>query len=240
MTEVRYRKEFFELQVRFAGRAAEIAGYSLDRAILLYTNVYVRLGIGRGFDQAHPVWRAYVDGLVRSTEPGAWTFEFCASRPPDEPEGLVAAFGCFSYAREATGRLRLHFENREPAGVSPLATERIAARRAELDALVAHARKTQPYASQVHGVSWLYNLPAYRRLFPASYLASATVADGRLRNMPLWGQFVDRDGGVRDIPARTLLDRVGRLSGVDGLIDCFPLKPLALEAPLAAFPQALP
>jgi hypothetical protein len=232
---VRYQREFFDLQLQFARRAAEIAGLPLERAVLRFTNVYVRLGIGRGFDEAHPVWRAYADGLARAPDAAGWTYEFCRTRPPAEPEGLVATFGCFSYAKESTGRLRLHFENRDPGDVSPLSPQRTEARRAELAALVAHVERTQPYASLIAGVSWLYNLEAYRRLFPESYLASAKVADGRLRNMPLWGQFLDHRGQVKETAARTLLERAARHGDIATLAQCFPLQPLALEAPRSVF-----
>ena len=47
---------------------------------------------------------------------------------------------------------------------------------------------------RVVGASWLYNLEAYRRLFPASYVATARVLPDRFRHMPLWGQFVNRHG----------------------------------------------
>jgi hypothetical protein len=68
--------------------------------------------------------------------------------------------------------------------------ERSAARVSELTSLVHHVRSTQGEAvKEVAGVSWLYNLRAYRRLFPEGYVASAKVAENRFRNMPLWGQF---------------------------------------------------
>jgi len=31
--------------------------------LLDYTNLYVRFGLGRDFDPAHPVWREYLSGL---------------------------------------------------------------------------------------------------------------------------------------------------------------------------------
>lgn len=232
---MQYQKEFFELQAQFAQRIAEISDVPLERALLDYTNIYVRFAIGRSFSPEHPVWLDYLDGLKSSNEVGEWTYQFYLTRPPSDPPGVVATFGCFSYAQERTDRIRLHFENREAQPGSPLSAERADARRSDLRALFAHLKDTQQDVRQVAGVSWLYNLPAYRRLFPETYLASARVADGRLRNMPLWGQFLDRHGRVKPAEARTFHDRLSRQSNLDNLVQCFPLQPLAVEAPVSDF-----
>ncbi len=85
------------------------------------------------------------------------------------------------------------------------------------------------------GVSWLYNVPAYRRLFPQTYLATAKIAGQRFRNMPLWGQFLDRHGAVRANLAAVFLERLARLDSMEHPVECFPFQPLAVEAPLADF-----
>lgn len=232
---MKYGKDFFDLQLRFARRVGEIAGLPLERAVLDYTNIYVRLAIGRGFDLAHPVWRDYIDGLKGASDAAEWTHRFHLARPPSEPPGTVATFGCFSYALERDDRLRLHFENREDGDISPLGAERVDARRDELRRLFAHVRRIRDEGVQVTGVSWLYNLPAYRRLFPEGYIASAKVAGSRFRNMPLWGQFLDRSGKVKPAEARMLCERVSRRTDLAALALCFPLQPLAVEAPISAF-----
>ena len=94
---------------------------------------------------------------------------------------------------------------------------------------------TQPGVERAAGVSWLYNLPAYRRLFPAPYLTTAEIAPQRFRNMPLRGQFLDRQGTVRRAAATVLLDRLSRQTDMAQIAGCFPLQPLAVEAPLAEF-----
>jgi hypothetical protein len=228
-----YAREFFDLQLLFARRVGELLGIPLERAVLDYTNIYIRFAIGRGFDAGHPVWRAYTDGLNAAPDAGEWTYRFYLARPPSEPPGVVATFGCFAYARQPAGRIRLHFENREAGAGSPLALSRADARRDELRHLFAHVKRTQPDAQTVAGVSWLYNLPAYRRLFPETYLASARVVADRFRNMPLWGQFLDRHGAVKPAAAATLRERLARQSSRDALLQCFPLQPLAVEAPVA-------
>ncbi len=84
-------------------------------------------------------------------------------------------------------------------------------------------------------MSWLYNLDAYRRLFPISYLATAHAAAHRFQHMPLWGQFVDRHGAMKEPATRQFLARLERQSSLDGLERCFPLQALAVEAPVQDF-----
>jgi hypothetical protein len=53
--------------------------------------------------------------------------------------------------------------------------------------------------------------------------------------MPLWGQFVDRHGAIKERIARQFLDRVERQANGDGLDRCFPLQALSVEAPVQDF-----
>jgi hypothetical protein len=41
---VTYAKSFFDLQLRFANRVTSLSGLLLARAIMEYTNIYVRFG----------------------------------------------------------------------------------------------------------------------------------------------------------------------------------------------------
>jgi hypothetical protein len=232
---VKFSKEFFDLQIRFAGRVAELSGMALEQALLDYTNLYVRFGLGRDFDAGHPIWINFVTGLRRAADRAQWTYDYSLTHDHHPgPPSVVATFGCFSYAREQPERIRLHFENIE-ADRAPLGVDCIAARRAELRALFEHVKHTQQGVEAAAGVSWLYNLAAYRRLFPETYLATERIAGQRFRNMPLWGQFVDRHGTVKAAAATVFLDRLSRLSDMEHLAQCFPLQPLAVEAPLPEF-----
>lgn len=105
----------------------------------------------------------------------------------------------------------------------------------ELRALFEHAKRTEPQPLWVVGASWLYNLDAYRRLFPEPYLATAHPFPGRFQHMPLWGQFVDRHGDVRTDMARQFRERLEQQSTLDRLDRCFPLPVLRLEAPVEEF-----
>ena len=228
-------KAFFDLQLAFAQKVTTLSGVPLSDALLDYTNLYRRFGLGRDFDATQPVWRDYLAGLRAATDIGDWTYAFYAARGGEPPGPAVAAtFGCFSYARLGDERIRLHFTNVE-ASVSPLAREHSGRRIAELAALFEHVSHSVHPSARVVGASWLYNVEAYRRLFPAPYLATARVMPGAFRHMPLWGQFVDRYGSVKQPTARRFLYRLERQTALDGLDGCFPLPVLSLEASVQHF-----
>lgn len=237
-----YGKAFFDLQLRFAQVARALTGISLERAVLDYTNVYIRFGLGRDFDAGHAAWREYADGLVDWPDVGDWTYRHYlrlgADRPSVEASGLDtsgAVSGCFSYVMQDAATVRLHFQNAEPAPVSPLSGSRLPLRIDELRLLFRAIRRDRPAATRVVGTSWLYNLPAYRRCFPVDYAGSVRLAGDRFRNMSLWGQFLRRKGALR---AQTVRDFEAAWAGagdVRDLAECFPLRALAAEAPIAAF-----
>lgn len=236
---VRYAKAFFDLQLRFADTVTRLSGLPLARVLLDYTNFYVRFGLGRDFDPAHPAWQEYLAGLATGGVRD-WTYRFYSARGDDPgAPGVIATCGCFAYARLSGDRIRLHCRNGEPDGRSPLSRDRVGQRMGELASLFAHVRHTSPRPLRVIGASWLYNLDAYRRLFPPSYVATARVMPNRFRHMPLWGQFLDRHGGIRESAVREFLERLDRQSGMERLDDCFPLPVLAVDGPVEDFYERL-
>jgi hypothetical protein len=231
-----YAKQFFDLQLEFAERVSALSALPFARAVLDYTNFYIRFGFGRDFDPAHAGWQEYVAGLLCTADRSAWTHRFYATRSyPVAPPGLVATFGCFSYARLSNERIRLHFHDADKDGRSPLGSERRDRRVAELAALFADTKHLANDTLRVVGASWLYNIPAYRRLFPESYLATAHTLQGGFRHMPLWGQFMNRYGEVRESMAHEFRERLRRLSSLEGLDQCFPFQVLSLEASVRDF-----
>jgi hypothetical protein len=231
-----YGKTFLDLQVQFAHKVAALSGLPLDRALLDYTNLYIRLGLGREFDPAHPTWRAYAVGLQDAGDIREWTYRFYLRRPDAmAATGIVATVGCFSYSQVGGDRIRLHFENADTDGQSSLGIDHLGHRLGDLAALFAHVKRTLGEPLQVVGASWLYNLAAYRRLFPDSYLATARVIGQRFRHMPLWGQFLDRHGEVKEKMAHPFLQRLDGQSSLDGVGECFPFQVLSVQAPASAF-----
>jgi hypothetical protein len=236
MGAVIYAKAFFDLQLRFAETVSALSDLPFDRAVLEYTNLYARFGFGRDFDPAPPVWQEFLAGRGHAIDDREWTYRFYLARAGAEgPPGIVATFGCFSYVLRSDGRIRLHFLNAETDGRSPLGIERREHRLADLAALFAHVKQTRPEPSRVLGASWLYNLEAYGRLFPKSYLATARALRGRFQHMPLWGQFVDRRGELKESLAQPFRTRLERQSSLEDLDECFRFQVLTLEAPMHEF-----
>ena len=238
---MQYSKAFFDLQIHFARAVASLIEVPIDRALLDYTNLYVRFGLDRAFDPGHPTWIRYVDGLhsttaVASASVSEWTYRFYLAQAEEVPtHATSAAFGCFSYVMQDAGCLRIHFQNIEPATVSPLSIDRLPVRLAELRALFDHVKRNHKDVARVVGTSWLYNLRAYQRCFPEQYVSSAKVAGSKFRNMPLWGQFLDRVGCVREDIAKDFIRRLANITDVRDLASSFPLQALAAEASIAHF-----
>ena len=231
-----YHQPFFDLQCDLAVRVSALSAIPLSLAVLNYTNFYVRFGLGRSFDPVHPVWQEYLAGLKRSNDPRGWTHAFYRTRLPDAgTEPVVVSVGCFSYACLCGNRIRLHFAGGRDIGQPPLATHRQGHRLAELRGLFEQVRLREPSPPLVIGGSWLYNLLAYRRLFPASYLETATAVAGKFQSMAIWGQFMDRHGVLRPGPVNLLKSRLASLSSLEGFAHCFPHRVLALEASAVSF-----
>lgn len=229
-------KSFFDLQLHFADTVAAIAAIPQARALFEYTNLYIRFGCGRDFQFAHPVWQAYLAGLHDAGDAREWTYRFyraCDQTLTGPP--IAAAVGCFSYAQLPGDRIRLHFHNTGTGSHSSLGAACVGQRRADLTALFAHVQRTMPASTRVVGISWLYNIEAYRRLFPDSYIATARVMPDRFRGMPLWGQFLDRHGELKEHMVRTFLARLEGQSSLERLHECFPFQALTVEASVQEF-----
>jgi len=234
---VRIRESgFFALQIAFARRVARLAGRPFAEALLDATNLYRRLGFGRDFDPTHAAWNAFVAGLGEADDAAEFALAFHRGRRGAASETpLAASVGCFGAELRPDGCVRLHFRNASEDGASPLARSRVGRRRAELATLFERLRGTVSADAAVVGVSWLYNLPAYARVFPAAYRATLRRAPNRFRSMTLWGQFIDRRGFLRPGPARRFRDAVGRLRPGDDPSGCFPLHAQTGRAPAARF-----
>jgi hypothetical protein len=235
-----YPRDFFKLQLGFAEALAMALGRPFQDVLLESTMVRGSLSLRGWVDAQHPDWRAFLDGLdaARDLDGRAdWTYSFYLERrrlaPPEPP----ARFGCFDfdYERER-GTIRLHFRPPPALAMGPLGRDQVPQRLAELRALCAAARAEAPDAEAVRGGSWLYNIEAYRRLFPAAYLAAATIARPReeLRFMALWGQFLHR-GRVREPLATDFLAGLRRQRDLEGIEACFPFTVLRPRCPIREF-----
>lgn len=96
-------------------------------------------------------------------------------------------------------------------------------------------RAGYPGAREVRGSSWLYNISAYRRLFPEAYGASTfEPAQARLNGTSSWGQVLDHKGGVKPDLSQAVLENI-RTIDVASPWRAFPLRVLGAEASIEHF-----
>jgi hypothetical protein len=232
-------RDFFDLQLYFAEAVAERTAMPLAEAVLRYTNLHRRFGLGDvTAGEPHPSWHVYARELSRIDSHdarAAWTQAFYTQSPDERLSFPDHVFGCFYFHAGNDGDIvRLHFYNRDPLG--PLSKARADERRRELADMFACVRQRFPHVTRVEGRSWLYGTEAYRQLFPEDYVRSraAIENDARFQGMSRWGQFLDREGNVKPALKEEFLRNLGQLD-TGRLWQAFPLPSFRVGAPIDAF-----
>jgi len=235
---MKYPKEFFEISLCFAWKVSEIIQEPIESTLLSFTNLYIRFGIGRDFDADNPIWQEYLEGMQQAEDAAEWTYRFYLKRQQQTfPELRTFPFGCFSYTIADGNRIRLHFHNNEPSERSPLEHGLRNKRLSELKSMFVAIKHDIANPTSVIGTSWLYNLQAYRRLFPPTYLATAQVGSNDFPYLPLWGQFIDYSGRVKENLVVQFLQRLDKQQHLDDIEKSFPFQVLHLESSIQEFYQ---
>lgn len=231
-----YPVAFFVPQLRLARFLSERFDLTLSDALRDYTTAARSLGVS---DEG---WPSIASALLAADDlVAALHAEYERRRTPDPRPGDTTfygrpLFGCFSYLVRDDTIIRLHFVANDLPGHRPLGRERVAARRAELRALFAHVQAYVPAATTVLGNSWLYHIPAYRRLFPVAYTAYLPESDeGEFQYLATWGQCYDRTWHLRPEVIATLFQRTEQLTDLAALRHCFPYQILQPASPITAF-----
>lgn len=232
-------RDYFEVQLLFAEAVADRASYTLSDACLKFTNLHRRFGLGRTDEDAlSGEWLRYAAGLERcASRLGRldWTVAFFADAP--RKESATRRFGCFSYELlDPDPVLRIHFSNRDSAGdCGPLTRAKADRRVSELREMFGFIRAHHPNAWTVRGGSWLYNLEAYRRLFPPEYAASTFEPEHvRLDGTSSWGQLLDFREHVKPAFRQALLANIGNVD-IAAPWKAFPMGALGAQGPIEPF-----
>ncbi len=219
---------------------ADLAGISLAQSLTLYTNLRRRLGLGHG-GEPPPEWRTYlsaIEQLGTCERRLDWTKSFYATAPDDIPPSDPRRFGCFGCdPPDAAGVMRIHFSNRDSADdIGPLSRAKTPRRLDELKTMFAFVGETWPETRAVHGASWLYNLEAYRRLFPPAYGQSRRRPSGPvgLSGTSSWGQFLDHREAIKPEPRDAFLRNIETID-IEAPWRAFPLPALRTRAPIELF-----
>ncbi len=233
-------KEHFDFQLRFAIELQKKTAEPLAAVLYENTSLY-----GPGFfsDQAT---LAFEDGLTpeNASERAYQNYLKFVNPPASEGMRRREQFGCFGYQyypegvlkEHEGGTVRIHFNNHESRKIGPLSDEALDARRRELREMLTHIRDTHPDAINIEGDSWLYHIPAYKRLFPDSYLATAQVDTdpNNWKRLTIWGQFMDSDDKLKSEVAERFLERVEELPA-DEALEALPYPPLKVSGKLEDF-----
>ncbi|MEN9937566.1 MAG: hypothetical protein RLZZ387_4145 [Chloroflexota bacterium] len=218
-----YNQAFFAFQIAAARTLARRFALPLPDALFNYTTL-PRSAVRR------EAWPAFAAGLTEAEDAAAYTYQwYLGDHDPDPQPGDTQfhgrpLFGCFYYLVRDETVIRPHFIKNDQTA-SPLSRARAEVRRAELRAMFAHIRQHEPQATTVLGNSWLYNLPAYRRLFPPAYTAELPEGeDGEFQFLARWGQLFDCRWDVRLPHGERFLVALEELASLDDLRHCFPFQ----------------
>jgi hypothetical protein len=231
-------EDYFSLQVQFAQRYAQTAGVPWSEAIAKCTNFRRRFGLASSAGELE--WKQFLCRLPDDVDHATvlrQAIDFHGQCRASEAKSH-ADFGCFSYEPpDGEGTLRIHFMPHEAQRQeSPLGVSRRPQRMAELRDMFSHIRSKHSQARSVRGISWLYNLDAYKRLFPPDYVASAARPSFplHLNGSSTWGQVLNHRQAVKPEVREALL---GNLSGlnVHAPWQVFPLHALVATGPVPSF-----
>lgn len=232
----RLYEDYFDLQLRVATAYAQLGGLTRSTAIARFTNLRRRFGLADESGTAE--WEGFLHSVPEDAEHEellARTLEWYEHRPTLS----ASPFGCFSYdPPDAHGILRIHFMPEEQhRRDSPLSDARISERRSELQAMIADVRHRYSNVRHVRGVSWLYNVQAYRQLFPSEYVASITLPTFAvsMNGSSTWGQALDYRHKVKTDVRDHVLANVNATT-LSAPWRAFPLPALVAACVIECFP----
>jgi len=227
-------KKFIEIQVRFAERLVELTNEPFNEVLAKHTVLRRILKLPYGDEiYNHPLWQEFVNGIVQQSDKAGWAYEFHLDHLSAPTKYQEPRFGCFVFDYSSRPVVRFHFWN--PTNGSVLNRESVVIRQAEIKSLFGHVQQHHPEAEGVRGGSWLYNIDAYRRLFPPAYVETAKAVGNETGYFSLWGQFLRGDRSVREDRAEQFLASLAKQTTVEGCMGCFPYEVLRPECPIEVF-----
>lgn len=236
-----FPREYFNLQFEFAKALQRKSGGNLLDIIKTRTSS-LRFGLYEYNDDN--TLKGEKPGLTGITEEGLADFAYANylkkdgnPKPAEYHPKDSTRFGCFYYDHnKADDSLRIHFVNAEFDAVGPLDKSKIEERKREIRDMLADIKANFPEQKEINGLSWLYNLDSYKRLFPESYTRELEENKGPVqwaRGTTIWGQFMDNKLAIKNDLAQELMKRVNNLMPGQELSDVFKEGP-PLMPPLTA------
>lgn len=240
---MRYSQDFFALQIEYTQKlAAKFGGHWTDY-LFNYTTFSKSIGIGGPDSIANPVWKEYVAGVKQAEDAASWTYDFYLLHN-GKHDGLPLGqtfhgcllFGCFYFGIDDGHIIRPHFIKNDPSEYGPLSRQRMQIRLDELHAMFLHVRAELPDSDMVLSNSWMYNLEAYKRLFPPQFTEKLDVAQwDDFQYLARWGQFFDKDWAIKHEMEQEFFDRLEKLDHLESLRFCFPCQILTARCHIRHF-----
>lgn len=248
-----YPFEYFDVQVQFAAKWAEVTGEPFHEVLLGRTALKRRLGLTDQENQAENDIVDIFEGAGSAEEVSTALYDHYLSLPssrydyegdPSEKHEGRKYFGFDWYPDNAMngGRntIKVHFLGNKRGEKSRLSSDLLYERQVELHDMIAVVCELHPNAQDVVGGSWLYNIPNYRDSFPPEFTENMKplvpaelvheIPDG-IPNMALtgdsvWGQFINSNGWVNQERYDHFLAGISQAGSLLDLYNAFPLKTL--------------
>ncbi len=229
-------EDYYGLQLKFAKHYAVLANVPFASAIARCTNLRRRLNLlGASGEEA---WASVLQQASDRPNSLSSVLQRCLQlQTRNSSDSKISAFGCFSYdSPDDSGIVRIHFMPPSGQSASPLSLVNLAKRYDELRAMFGYIRRAEPRAKVVRGVSWLYNVHAYKRLFPDQYVASIELPPFpvHLNGSSTWGQVLDWQQEVKLEVQGALLRNFTHMQA-QAPWKVFPLQALMAQCGISAF-----
>lgn len=233
-----FPKEFLEIQLLFAQKVSEIKQIPLGDALFTYTSLPIRFGMSFGqLAKDNPIWIKFTERLARQGTyvPIDIIFQYHLEQMKDASP-MRPQFGCFSYdSLDSEKGARIHFANNDDPEPGVLSEERIPIRMEELKNMFSEIKEQHPDFTFVISSSWLFNVGAFKRLFPDEFTTDLKVKANDYRSLGLWGQFIDKYGNVKKDLKELFIESMNKSATFEQLENSFPMKELKAEAELSLF-----
>lgn len=242
--EVDTLREEADLYIDFAEAVSKKTGRPLEDVLLNYTPLYARFGIvPKQPDSDNPVWKEFIEGIKNLDDEDLknYVYDFFKKRQEVKktlnlnPNKIKPPGSCFQYEIKGS-KVKLHFSNEDKSGYGPLSKERESVRLAELKNIFTDIKLNHHEVETVQGGSWLYNIDAYKRLFPSSYTAKPTPAEdnGTAHIFAYWGQLFDSEGHIKQEERENLFRKLESVDPSE-IASAFQFQPLEVSAPIEDF-----
>jgi hypothetical protein len=232
-------RTFFEIVLSVVKEMCRVSGEAPDEIFLSYTPFYKLFNIDLSFSPGNSLWLEFMEGYTKSTDPLEYVYSYYLRRQ-DLPSTIEPKFGCFLYEVGVGGVIHPHFTPYHGDGVGPLDSRNSKQRIRELRSMFSHIKANELDTVEVAGRSWLYNIDAYRRLYPEPYVQSAYAVQAPhierlVSHMCLWGQLLDSNGDIRPKVRDCVLDKARKAQSLQEVTEAFPHRVLRVRCAIEEF-----